>query len=124
MICKRPLIQALCEPGNRSGRGIDPSPTEDRAQLRRVPRALPAHLPRETIVHAPASCSCPDCGAAMRKLGEDISEMLDFIPGYFQGDAPRAPEVLLRPLRAGDSAAGAVAPDRARHCRRLACSRR
>src|SRR4051794_34539822 len=52
--------------------------------LRRVPRALPAHLPRETIVHTPASCSCPDCGATMRKLGEDISEMLHFIPGYFK----------------------------------------
>jgi transposase len=53
-------------------------------RLRRVPRALPAHLPRETIVHTPASCSCPDCGAQMRKLGEDISEMLDFVPGYLK----------------------------------------
>ena len=53
-------------------------------RLRRVSRAFPAHLPRETIVHAPASCTCPDCGAAMRKLGEDISEMLDFVPGYFK----------------------------------------
>ena len=52
--------------------------------LRRVSRSFPAHLPRETIVHAPASCTCPDCGAAMRKLGEDISEMLDFVPGYFK----------------------------------------
>ena len=51
---------------------------------RRAPRALPEHLPRETIVHAPASCTCPDCGGAMRKLGEDISELLDFIPGYFK----------------------------------------
>src|SRR5438552_12476143 len=53
-------------------------------RLRRVPRALPAHLPRETIVHTPASCSCPECGMQMRKLGEDISEMLDYIPGYFK----------------------------------------
>src|SRR5204863_64866 len=53
-------------------------------RLRRVPRALPAHLPRETIVHTPASCSCPECGTQMRKLGEDISEMLDYIPGYFK----------------------------------------
>ena len=65
-------------------------PTEESTQathatrLRRAPRAFPAHLPRETIVHAPASCTCPDCGAAMRKLGEDISEMLDFVPGYFK----------------------------------------
>src|SRR5438046_5261323 len=53
-------------------------------RLRRVPRALPAHLPRETIVHTPASCNCPECGMQMRKLGEDISEMLDFVPGYFK----------------------------------------
>jgi transposase len=52
--------------------------------LRRVPRAFPEHLPRETIVHAPASCTCPDCGATMRKLGEDVSEMLDYVPGYFK----------------------------------------
>src|SRR5213083_94293 len=53
-------------------------------RLRRVPRALPVHLPRETIVHTPASCSCPQCGTQMRKLGEDISEMLDYIPGYLK----------------------------------------
>ena len=53
-------------------------------RLPRVPRALPAHLPREIIVHAPSSCTCPDCGAAMRKLGEDISEQLDFFPGTFK----------------------------------------
>ena len=52
--------------------------------LRRASRALPAHLPRETIVHTPASCHCPDCGAMMRKLGENIAEMLDFVPGYFE----------------------------------------
>ena len=45
---------------------------------------IPAHLPRETIVHAPASCSCPDCGAKMRTLGEDISEQLDYVPGYYK----------------------------------------
>jgi len=59
-------------------------PSNAVTRLRRVPRAFPAHLPRETIVHAPSSCTCPDCGAAMRKLGEDISELLDFIPGYFK----------------------------------------
>ena len=59
-------------------------PLKHGTRWRRVSRALPAHLPRETILHAPASCACPDCGAAMRKLGEDISEMLDFVPGYFK----------------------------------------
>jgi hypothetical protein len=32
-------------------------------------RALPAHLPRESIVHEPA-CRCPDCGGSLRDLGE------------------------------------------------------
>lgn len=52
--------------------------------LRRTPRSFPEHLPRETIVHAPSRCTCADCGAALRKLGEDISEMLDYEPGYFK----------------------------------------
>jgi transposase len=50
---------------------------------RRPARTFPEHLPRETIVHQPQSCDCPECGAAMRKLGEDISEMLDCVPGRF-----------------------------------------
>lgn len=52
--------------------------------LRRKARVFPAHLPRETFLHAPPSCDCPACGTAMRKLGEDVSEMLDFEPGYFK----------------------------------------
>jgi transposase len=48
-----------------------------------VRRALPAHLPREEIVHASA-CSCPACGGAMRLLGEDVSEMLEYVPGSYK----------------------------------------
>ena len=47
-------------------------------------RALPPELPRKTVMHAPASCTCPDCGGAMRPLGEDVSEMLNWIPGHFE----------------------------------------
>ena len=46
-------------------------------------RPLPAHLPREQIVHEPA-CNCPDCGAAMRKIGEDVAEVLDYVPARFR----------------------------------------
>jgi transposase len=52
--------------------------------LRRPARCLPAHLPRETITHAAAHCACPDCGSPLRRLGEDICEVLDFVPGYFK----------------------------------------
>jgi transposase len=39
-----------------------------------------AELPREEIVHA-APCNCPECGGALRPAGEDVSEMLEWIPG-------------------------------------------
>jgi transposase len=52
--------------------------------LHRKSREFPAHLPRETIVHAPANCDCPDCGGRLRVLGENVSEMLDYVPGYFK----------------------------------------
>jgi transposase len=47
-------------------------------------RALPAHLPRRTIIHRAPSCDCPACGARMRELGEDVSEQLGFVPGHFE----------------------------------------
>ena len=36
-------------------------------------RSLPDHLPREEVVHEPASgaCTCPDCGGTLRRLGAD-----------------------------------------------------
>jgi transposase len=50
---------------------------------RRGRRPLPEHLPRTDVVHAPA-CVCPACGGAMRKVGEDVTETLDYIPGRFE----------------------------------------
>lgn len=58
--------------------------TTHRTRVRRKPREFPAHLPRETIVHAPAHCNCPECQRQMRMLGEDVSEVLDYVPGYFK----------------------------------------
>jgi transposase len=46
-------------------------------------RALPAHLPARDVVHA-SSCACPACGGEMRKVGEDVTEILDYIPGHFE----------------------------------------
>ncbi len=45
-------------------------------------RPLPAHLPRQEIIDAPPP-DCVHCGKAMRKLGEDVREVLDYIPGRF-----------------------------------------
>ena len=46
-------------------------------------RALPAHLPAREVVHEP-SCTCPTCGGDMRKVGEDVTQILDYIPGHFE----------------------------------------
>jgi transposase len=46
-------------------------------------RPLPAHLPRERVVHAAAS-ACPCCGGSLRKLGEDITETLELVPAKWK----------------------------------------
>ena len=48
-----------------------------------VRRALPEHLPREQIVHTP-SCICPECGGELRRLGEEVSEILERVPAQFK----------------------------------------
>jgi transposase len=47
-------------------------------------RPLPEHLPREVHVHMPAWEACPDCGGELRKFGEDVSEMLEYVPSSFK----------------------------------------
>ena len=47
-------------------------------------RPLPEHLPRETHKHEPAEAVCPDCGGGLRQLGEDVSEMLEYVPARFK----------------------------------------
>ena len=51
-----------------------------------VRQDLPSHLPRELNVHeAPvaAGCTCPDCGGALRAMGEDVTEVMERIPERF-----------------------------------------
>jgi transposase len=48
-----------------------------------VRKPLPEHLPRESVIHAP-DASCPDCGTAMQRIGEDVSEMLEYVPARFK----------------------------------------
>jgi transposase len=49
-----------------------------------VRRPLPNHLPREVETHRPASKDCPACGAELNKLGEDMSEVLEWVPASFK----------------------------------------
>ena len=47
-------------------------------------RPLPEHLPRERVVY-PAPSACPCCGGGtLRKLGEDVTESLEHVPGSWK----------------------------------------
>ena len=46
-------------------------------------RAWPDHLPRQTRRHDPKQAVCPQCRGELRKLGEDVSEMLEYVPASF-----------------------------------------
>ena len=48
-----------------------------------VRRELPSQLPREELVHQ-APCTCPACGGQLRPLGEDVSEILEYIPERYK----------------------------------------
>jgi transposase len=65
------------------------SPTRTAARdpaIRPARQALPDHLPREPHVHEPltGSCHCPACGGALRRLGEDTSEVLEYVPEHWK----------------------------------------
>lgn len=53
-----------------------------RPGLRPAPerRPLPEHLPRDIIEHLPQASCCPDCGGTWQRLGEDSSEVLEYVP--------------------------------------------
>jgi transposase len=47
-------------------------------------KPLPDHLPRETVTHEPEP-GCPSCGCTVtRKLGEDVTEVLEYTPSYLK----------------------------------------
>jgi transposase len=62
---------------------VAPHAVEKPAAQAPVRRPLPQHLPRMRVEHTPA-CACPDCGTAMRKIGEDVAEILDYVPARFR----------------------------------------
>jgi len=49
-----------------------------------IRQALPEHLPREVKTYQPQVSACPDCGGDLRKLGEDVSEVLEYVPARFR----------------------------------------
>jgi transposase len=56
-------------------------PPVKETEKRQAKRAsIPPHLPRTEIHHEPESKTC-HCGCALKRIGEDVSEKLDYTPG-------------------------------------------
>lgn len=63
---------------------LEPARKKRPAKLRPGLRDLPAHLPRQTVVHNPdGGCQCGSCGKQLRQIGQDVSEVLEYEPGKF-----------------------------------------
>ena len=82
---------------------------------KRARRPLPEHLPREDVRHL-AARACPHCGG-LRRIGEDLTETLDYMPGRFK--VIRHVREKLS-CRACDTVIAAPAPDHSRTGRRRA----
>jgi transposase len=79
------LEELQSEPGEDSSPEAEPSVliNKDTASTKPARHPLPGHLPRQTQRHEPEESACPDCGGVLRKLGEDVSEMLEYVPASF-----------------------------------------
>ncbi|WP_210530875.1 IS66 family transposase zinc-finger binding domain-containing protein [Rubellimicrobium arenae] len=46
-------------------------------------RPIPDHIPRQKVELTAASDCCAGCGGALRRLGEDVTKELEYVPGRF-----------------------------------------
>jgi hypothetical protein len=79
------IDELLAETGAADLAATEQTVAQDRKPAR---RPLPQTLPRDVIEHA-APChgqtgACLACGGTLRPLGEDVTEILDYVPGSFR----------------------------------------
>jgi transposase len=60
------------------------APAEKPARSKPSRKPLPAHLPREIEHHGIDVHHCPDCGEPLRFIGDDVSEVLEYVPARFK----------------------------------------
>jgi transposase len=55
------------------------------AKSKKPRRKFPEHLPRTAVVHPyPHACPTPGCDGTLRTVGEDRTQILEYIPGHFK----------------------------------------
>ena len=72
---------------------VNPAERAGRSAKRRVNRgSLPEHLPRIELVVDVEDRTCPCCGQALHRIGEDTGERLDVVPAQFRVLVVRRPK--------------------------------
>lgn len=84
MVGQLELALEELETGKAERAGLTEITPSGEASGKPVRKPLPAQLPRDTVVHAPEHACCPDCGGHLKPLGEDVSEVLDYVPASFR----------------------------------------
>jgi len=46
-------------------------------------KPIPGHIPCIEVELTPGSAECGQCGGKLRRLGEDVTEELEYVPGRF-----------------------------------------
>ncbi len=75
-------IDADLEALSRELEREQPAPPRAVAKDQPKRQPLPASLPRREIRHEPEATVC-GCGCALKRIGEDVAEKLDYTPGLF-----------------------------------------
>jgi len=58
--------------------------TDTPAKPKKPRRKFSERLVRTTVVHEPQACPTPGCDGTLRKVSEDVTEILKYIPGRFE----------------------------------------
>ena len=77
------------------GPHLPPAEKPKRDRAGRQP--LPEQLPRVEHLHEPETCTCGQCGQALVRIGEDVTEKLSIVPAEFFVERHIYPKYACRP---------------------------
>lgn len=78
------LEEAEASEAEVAGHDLQGEPRITRPSAKPYRRSLPDHLPRDEVRHE-APDACPSCGGShLTRAGEDVTEVLDYVPASFR----------------------------------------
>ena len=95
-------VEQVAASGDAESDAANPAERTNRSAKRRINRgSLPAHLPRIAMVVDIDDRTCPCCGNALHRIGEDTGERLDIVPAQFRVLVVRRPKYACRACENG-----------------------